>query len=81
MKLLAVVGLVSLLSQPAGAITCEQVRGYVQTYGIAAVMDYVKKAGISEEEVQRGRACLRRDIRGHRRQLGSRFSNRGWQSN
>lgn len=78
MRVFAVVSLVCLLGQPAAAITCEQVRGYIQTYGITAVMAYVRSAGISAEDVQRGRACLRRDR--HRRQLG-RLSNSGWRSN
>jgi len=79
MKVVAVASLVCLLSHPAGAITCEQVRGYVQTYGITAVMAYVKNAGISAEEVERGRACLRRDANRHRRQAGRQTSD-NWRS-
>ncbi len=80
MKVFAAMSLMCLLGQPASAITCEQVRGYVQTYGLSAVMAYVRSAGISAEEVERGRACLRREASGHRRHIG-RLSSRGWQSN
>ena len=80
MRILAVVSLACLFTHPAAAITCEQVRGYVQAYGMQAVMAYVKSAGISAEEVQRGRACLRRDAGRHRKQFG-RLSSSSWGSN
>ena len=80
MRVFAVVSLACLFTHPAGAITCEQVRGYVHTYGLTAVMAYVKSAGISAEEVERGRAYLRRDTGRHRKQIGK-LSSSGWESN
>lgn len=66
MRVLAILGFISVLSQPAAALTCEEVRGYVQTYGASAVMVYVKSIGATSEQIARGRACLRRGLRtGH----------------
>jgi hypothetical protein len=79
-KLLVVMSFACLFANPAAAITCEQVRGYVQTYGLKAVMDYVKNNGIPAEEVARGRACLRRDAGRRRMQLG-RLADRALQTN
>lgn len=72
MRLLAILGFVCLAIQPAAAITCEEVRTYVQTYGASAVLIYAKKIGATPAQIREGRACLRRaasgEIRSARRE-------------
>lgn len=80
MRAILIVGLVSLSSWPAGALTCDEVRGYVQIYGASAVLAYAKNAGATPEQIRRGKACLARDARGVRKRLG-RLSSRGFEAN
>jgi hypothetical protein len=60
MKTVVVLGIVAFACQPASAITCEQVRHYVEAYGAAAVLAFAKKAGATPQQIRDGRACLRR---------------------
>jgi hypothetical protein len=72
--------LVCLSSRPAAAMTCEEVRGFVQTYGVSLVLAYAKSTGATPLEIRRGRACLHEGQSGHRKHIG-RTSNAGWVSN
>jgi hypothetical protein len=68
MRIFAILGFILVMSQSAAAITCEEVRNYVQTYGASAVLIYVKSIGATPEQIAQGRACLRRGLRaGHER--------------
>jgi hypothetical protein len=62
MRTFAALGLVAFACQPAAAITCEQVRHYVETYGAASVLAYARKAGATPQQIRAGRACLRRIV-------------------
>jgi hypothetical protein len=59
MRLLALLGLLSLMSWPAAAITCDEVRGYVRTYGAPAVLAYVHQLGATPAQIRQGRSCLK----------------------
>jgi hypothetical protein len=59
MKCLAIAGLLLLACRPAAAITCDDVRTYVKTYGVVAVLAYVKRIGATPAQIREGRACLR----------------------
>jgi hypothetical protein len=74
MRVLAILGFISVLSQPAAALTCEQVRGYVETYGMSAVIVYVKSIGATPEQIAQGRACLRGRLRGWHEHDGRRYA-------
>ncbi len=67
MRVVALAGLVCLLSQSASAFTCEDVRYYVETYGSAATLAYAKKMGATAEQIRAGRACLRQVSRNEAR--------------
>jgi hypothetical protein len=60
MKVLAVLVVLGLSSQAASAITCDQVRNYVGTYGASAALAYAKKIGVTAEQIRAARSCLRR---------------------
>jgi hypothetical protein len=60
MKAFAIFGMVCMLSQPATAVTCDQVRSYVGTYGVAAALSYAKKIGATAEQIRDARSCLLR---------------------
>lgn len=62
MRCLAVLGFVCLVAEPAAAMSCDQVRYYVDTYGASAVIAYAKKIGASSSQIREGRACLRRAV-------------------
>jgi hypothetical protein len=72
MRFLAILGFACLLCQPAAALSCEEVRGYVQTYGAAAVLAYGKRLGMSPQQIRAGRACLYRGWRSGFRRSASR---------
>lgn len=72
MKAFALAGLVCMLSQPASAITCEDVRYYVETYGTAATLAYAKKMGVTAEQIRDARICLRQASRSERRSFRGR---------
>ena len=80
MRVFVILGLVCLLSRPASAMTCEEVRGFVQTYGVSLVLAYAKSTGATPQEIRRGRACLHEAHSGHRKRIG-RVLNGGWESN
>ena len=79
-RVFVIVGLVCLLSRPAAAISCEEVRGFVEKYGASLVLAYAKSTGATPQEIRRGRACLDRRHAGLKRRIG-RISNGGWESN
>jgi recombinational DNA repair protein RecR len=60
MKVLATITMLCVLSQPATAVTCDQVRSYVGTYGVAAALSYAKKIGATAEQIRDARSCLLR---------------------
>lgn len=70
MKVFVIVGLVCLVSRPAAALTCDEVRSYVQMYGASAVLAYAKNAGATPQQIRRGKACLARDNGGARKRFG-----------
>jgi hypothetical protein len=63
MRSFAALAVVGLACQPAAAITCEQVRHYVDTYGASVVLAYAKKVGATPQQIREGRACLRRVVK------------------
>jgi hypothetical protein len=63
MRTLVAFGIATLACKPAAAITCEQVRHYVETYGAAVVLAYARKAGATPRQIREGRACLRRVVK------------------
>jgi hypothetical protein len=54
-----VVVAVLLLSPPAHAVPCWVVRKAVAQYGEAAVESWARAKGISDQEIERGRRCLK----------------------
>lgn len=60
MKTFVTLGLFAIACQPAAAVTCDQVRHYVEAYGAMAVLAYAKKSGATPQQIREGRACLRR---------------------
>lgn len=80
MKAFVILGLLCLLSRPAGAMSCDEVRSYVQMYGASAVLAYAQRVGVTSEEIRQGRACLGRAHAGQRRRFG-RAAHTGWASN
>jgi hypothetical protein len=74
MKFLVILGFACMLCQPASALSCEEVRGYVQTYGAAAVLAYGKSIGASPQQIRAGRSCLHRGWKSGFRRSASRES-------
>jgi hypothetical protein len=63
MRTFAALGVIAFACQPAAAVTCEQVRQYVETYGAAVVLAYAKKVGATPQQIREGRSCLRRVVK------------------
>jgi hypothetical protein len=72
MKTIVALGFVALACQPATAITCEEVRHYVETYGAAMVLTYAKKVGATPQQIREGRACLRYTAKREQARTGAR---------
>ena len=72
MRLFMILVFACLLSRPAVAISCDEVRGYVRTYGASAVLSYVKRIGATPQQIREGRACMRRDGQRNFRRSASR---------
>jgi hypothetical protein len=71
-KLFAVLGFACLACQPAAALSCDEVRTYVQTYGASVVLIYAKKNGATPQQIREGRACLRESAKDDFRRSASR---------
>ena len=52
--------LVLLMTTPANAYTCQDVRGWVAQYGVTRVLVMAKLYGVNKEQMQQARACFRR---------------------
>jgi hypothetical protein len=72
MRLFAILGFACLACQPAAAISCDEVRTYVQTYGASVVLAYVKRIGATPQQIREGRACLRDGAKSDFRRSASR---------
>ena len=51
--------LVLLMAAPANAYTCQDVRGWVAQYGVSRVLVMAKLYGVTKEQIQQARSCLR----------------------
>ena len=49
-----------LMATAANAYTCQDVRGWVAQYGAARVLVMARMYGVTKEQIQQARACLRR---------------------
>jgi hypothetical protein len=48
-----------LMAAPANAYTCQDVRGWVAQYGAARLLVMAKMYGVTREQIQQARSCLR----------------------
>ena len=48
-----------LMAAPANAYTCQDVRGWVAQYGTTRVLIMAKMYGVTEQQIQQARSCLK----------------------
>ncbi len=51
--------LILLMTTPANAYTCHDVRGWVAQYGASRVLIMARLYGVTKEQIQQARACLK----------------------
>ena len=51
--------LILLMTTPAHAYTCHDVRGWVVQYGANRLLMMAKLYGVTKEQIQQARACLK----------------------
>ena len=48
-----------LMAAPANAYTCQDVRGWVAQYGATRVLIMAKMYGVTKQQIQQARSCLK----------------------
>ena len=51
--------LILLMTTPANAYSCHDVRGWVAQYGTSRLLVMARLYGVTKEQIQQARACLR----------------------
>ena len=55
--------LILLMTTPANAYTCHDVRGWVAQYGVNRVLVMARLYGVTKEQIQQARACFKGHVK------------------